>query len=41
VGDPIHYDIMLNTESITADQAANVLVAAYRSKFGRLPEIAS
>jgi cytidylate kinase len=37
VGDPIHYDIMLNTESIGPDQAADLLVAAYKSKFGRLP----
>lgn len=38
VGDPIHYDIMLNTENILPEQAADVLVAAYRSKFGRLPD---
>ena len=38
VGDSSHYDIMVNTESIGPDQAADVLVAAYRSKFGRLPE---
>ena len=40
VGDPIHYDIMVNTEGLPADRAADVLVAAYRSKFGRLPESA-
>jgi cytidylate kinase len=38
VGDPTHYDIMVNTEGLPADRAADVLVAAYRSKFGRLPE---
>jgi hypothetical protein len=32
---------MLNTESIAPDQAADLLLAAYRSKFGRLPELAS
>jgi cytidylate kinase len=37
VGDPIHYDIVVNTEGIGPDQAADVVVAAYRSKFGRLP----
>jgi len=41
VGDPVHYDIMVNTESLLPDQAADVLVAAYRSKFGRLPKGAS
>ena len=38
VSDPSHYDIMANTENLSPDQAADVLVAAYRSKFGRLPE---
>jgi cytidylate kinase len=38
VGDPVHYDIVVNTESMPPDQAADVLVAAYRSKFGRLPQ---
>jgi len=38
VGDPVYYDIMVNTENIAPDQAADLLVAAYRSKFGRLPE---
>lgn len=38
VGDPVHYDIMVNTESILPDQAADLLIAAYRSKFGRLPQ---
>ena len=38
VGDPIHYDIMVNTEDIPPDQAADLLVAAYRAKFGRLPK---
>jgi cytidylate kinase len=40
VGDPVHYDIMINTEDIAPAQAAEVLVAAYKSKFGRLPEAA-
>ena len=38
VGHPTHYDIMVNTESLPPDRAADVIVAAYRSKFGRLPE---
>jgi len=38
VGDPAHYDIVVNTEDIPADQAADLLVAAYRAKFGRLPK---
>ena len=38
VGDPIHYDIIINTEDIPPDAAADLLVAGYRSKFGRLPE---
>jgi cytidylate kinase len=38
VGDPVHYDIMINTEGMSPDQAADILVAAYKSKFGRLPE---
>jgi len=38
VGDPIHYDIMVNTDDIAPDQAADLLVAAYRAKFGRLPK---
>jgi cytidylate kinase len=38
VGNPTHYDIMVNTEGLPPDRAADVLVAAYRSKFGRLPE---
>ena len=38
VGNPTHYDIMVNTEGLPPDRAADLLVAAYRSKFGRLPE---
>ena len=38
VGDPIHYDIMVNTEGLTPEQAADVLLAAYGSKFGRVPK---
>jgi cytidylate kinase len=38
VGDPIHYDVLVNTENIGPDAAADVIVAGYRSKFGRLPE---
>jgi cytidylate kinase len=38
VGDPLHYDIIVNTASIPPAAAADVLLAGYRSKFGRLPE---
>jgi len=38
MGDPTHYDIVVNTEVIPPDQAADLLVAAYRAKFGRLPK---
>jgi cytidylate kinase len=38
VGEPSHYDIMVNTEGIGPEQAADVIMAAYRSKFRRLPE---
>jgi cytidylate kinase len=38
VADPTHYDIMVNTEVLTPEQAADVLLAAYGSKFGRLPK---
>jgi cytidylate kinase len=38
VGDSIHYDIIVNTESLGPDAAADLIVAGYRSKFGRLPE---
>ena len=38
VGEPSHYDIVINTESILPDAAADLVVAAYRVKFGRLPK---
>jgi cytidylate kinase len=37
VGFPGHYDIVINTESIAPDRAADLVVAAYQAKFGRLP----
>jgi cytidylate kinase len=39
-GDPVHYDIMISTECLSPEQAAGMVVAAYGSKFGRLPESA-
>jgi len=36
--EPNHYDIVVNTECMTPDRAADVLVAAYGAKFGRLPK---
>ena len=38
VSEPSHYDIVINTESILPDAAADLVVAAYRVKFGRLPK---
>jgi len=37
VTDPLHYDVVLNTGWITPEAAADVVVAAYSAKFGRLP----
>lgn len=37
VTDPLHYDVVLNTGWITHEAAADVVIAAYRAKFGRLP----
>lgn len=36
-GEPVHYDIVLNTGFYTVAGAATVVVAAYEAKFGRLP----
>ena len=38
VGDPTHYDIMLNTESITPEQAADVAVPAEVKIVGEFTE---
>ena len=35
--EPSHYDIVINTENILSDAAADLVVAAYGAKFGRLP----
>lgn len=37
IGDPANYDLVLNTEALDREQAAHVVVSAYRAKFGRLP----
>lgn len=37
VTDPVHYDLVLNTGFLSVDQAAELIVAAYRIKFGRQP----
>lgn len=39
VNDPTAYDLVLNTESFQLAGSVDLLVAAYRSKFGRLPEV--
>jgi len=38
VGDPLHYDLVLNTGWSTPEGAAEVVIAAYHAKFGRLPD---
>lgn len=38
VSDPSHYDLVLNTRNLPPHQAADLIVAAYRAKFGRLPK---
>ena len=35
---PTHYDVMVNTGALSLEAAAEVIVAAYRAKFGRLPD---
>jgi cytidylate kinase len=35
---PNHYDVMVNTGALSLEAAAEVIVAAYRAKFGRLPD---
>jgi hypothetical protein len=37
VDDPHHFDVVVNTGWITPEAAADVVVAAYGAKFGRLP----
>lgn len=38
VADPADYDVVLNAGSLDAPAAVEVMVAAYRAKFGALPE---
>ena len=38
VGDPHHYDLVLNTGWSTHEAAAEVVIGAYRAKFGRIPD---
>jgi cytidylate kinase len=37
VADPLHYDLVVNTGSLSIDAAAELAVVAYRAKFRRLP----
>lgn len=37
VTDPLHYDMVLNTASMSLDALADVVIAAYQKKHGRLP----
>jgi cytidylate kinase len=38
VTDPGHYDLMVNTGTLSIDAAVEIIVAAYKAKLGRLPE---
>ena len=38
VGDPLHYDMVVNLAELDMPQAVQVVVAAYRAKFGRVRE---
>lgn len=40
VNDPTAYDVVINTESFSVSGAVELLLAAYQSKFSRLPETA-
>jgi cytidylate kinase len=37
-GDPSHYDLVVSTGGMDQEAAADIVLAAYRAKFGRLPE---
>ncbi|MBW2527379.1 MAG: hypothetical protein JRI23_24570 [Deltaproteobacteria bacterium] len=37
LSEPAYYDLLLNTGTIPEARAAQVVVAAYRAKFDRLP----
>jgi len=37
ISDPANYDIVVNSATLPANQAARLVVEAYRAKFGRLP----
>lgn len=41
VTDPVHYDLVVNTGSLSVDGAAELACVAYRAKFRRLPAAAS
>lgn len=41
VTDPVHYDLVVNTGSLSIDAAAELAVVAYRGKFRRLPGAAA
>jgi cytidylate kinase len=41
VTDPHHFDLIVNTGNISVDQAVDLVLTAYRTKFGRLPEPAA
>lgn len=37
ISDPANYDLVVNTATLSLEAAAEVVIAAYRAKFGRLP----
>lgn len=38
VTEPSHYDVIINVGTLSLDAAADVVIAAYRGRFGRLPD---
>lgn len=38
VADPHHYDVVVNTGTLSLEAATDIVVAAYGARFGRLPE---
>lgn len=41
VGDPRHYDLLINTAAMPLDEAADLLCAAYQRRFGKVEQVAA
>ncbi len=41
VADPHRFDLVVNTENISVDEAVDLVLTAYRTKFGHIPEPAA